>query len=105
MEDFAPASETTPEWERVQPVLEKLSSTLCYIGATGSAVAKTGGSGIITGSFTTQQTQEQALLLRSGALPATLSIIQESTVGADLGADAIHSGTEGGTTSTRAGPL
>src|SRR5580704_16210804 len=52
-----------------------------------------GGSGIITGSFTTQQTQEQALLLRSGALPATLSIIQESTVGADLGADAIHSGT------------
>jgi preprotein translocase subunit SecD len=52
-----------------------------------------GGSGIITGSFTTQQTQEQALLLRSGALPATLTIIQESTVGADLGADAIHAGT------------
>src|SRR5476651_1997800 len=52
-----------------------------------------GGSGIITGAFTTQQTQEQALLLRSGALPATLSIIQESTVGADLGADAIHAGT------------
>jgi preprotein translocase subunit SecD len=52
-----------------------------------------GGSGIITGSFTTQQTQEQALLLRSGALPATLTIIQESTVGADLGADAIRSGT------------
>ena len=51
-----------------------------------------GGSGIITGSFTTQQTQEQALLLRSGALPATLSIIEERTVGADLGADAIHSG-------------
>ncbi|MDP1752012.1 MAG: protein translocase subunit SecD, partial [Reyranella sp.] len=52
-----------------------------------------GGSGIITGSFTPQQTQEQALLLRSGALPATLSIIQESTVGADLGADAIRAGT------------
>ncbi|MDB5487537.1 MAG: preprotein translocase subunit SecD [Reyranella sp.] len=52
-----------------------------------------GGSGIITGSFTTQQTQEQSLLLRSGALPATLSIIQESTVGADLGADAIQAGT------------
>lgn len=52
-----------------------------------------GGSGIITGSFTTQQTQEQALLLRSGALPATLSIIEERTVGADLGADAIHAGT------------
>ena len=52
-----------------------------------------GGSGIITGTFTTQQTQEQALLLRSGALPATLSIIEERTVGADLGADAIRSGT------------
>jgi protein-export membrane protein SecD len=52
-----------------------------------------GGSGIITGTFTTQQTQEQALLLRSGALPATLSIIEERTVGADLGADAIQSGT------------
>ncbi len=52
-----------------------------------------GGSGIITGSFTTQQTQEQALLLRSGALPATLTIIEERTVGADLGADAIHAGT------------
>jgi preprotein translocase subunit SecD len=52
-----------------------------------------GGSGIITGTFTTQQTQEQALLLRSGALPATLTIIQESTVGADLGADAIQAGT------------
>src|SRR5499427_9518452 len=52
-----------------------------------------GGRGIITGAFTTQQTQEQALLLRSGALPATLTIIEERTVGADLGADAIHSGT------------
>ena len=52
-----------------------------------------GNSGIITGQFTTQQTQEQALLLRSGALPATLTIIEERTVGADLGADAIRSGT------------
>jgi preprotein translocase subunit SecD len=52
-----------------------------------------GGSGIITGQFTTEQTQEQALLLRSGALPATLTIIEERTVGADLGADAIHAGT------------
>ena len=52
-----------------------------------------GGSGIITGSFTTQQTQEQALLLRSGALPATLTIIEERSVGADLGADAIRAGT------------
>jgi preprotein translocase subunit SecD len=52
-----------------------------------------GGSGIITGQFTTQQTQEQSLLLRSGALPASLAIIEERTVGADLGADAIRDGT------------
>ena len=62
-----------------------------------------GGSGIITGSFTTQQTQEQALLLRSGALPATLTIIEERTVGADLGADAIHSGTVAALVGTAAG--
>jgi preprotein translocase subunit SecD len=52
-----------------------------------------GGSGIITGSFTTQQTAELALQLRSGALPATLTVIERRTVGADLGADAIRAGT------------
>jgi preprotein translocase subunit SecD len=52
-----------------------------------------GGAGIITGSFTTQQTSELSLQLRSGALPATLTVIERRTVGADLGADAIHAGT------------
>jgi preprotein translocase subunit SecD len=52
-----------------------------------------GGSGIITGNFTTQQTNELALQLRSGALPATLTVIERRTVGADLGADAIRAGT------------
>ena len=52
-----------------------------------------GGSGIITGSFTTQQTNELAQQLRSGALPATLTVIERRTVGADLGADAIRAGT------------
>lgn len=51
-----------------------------------------GGSGIITGQFTTQQTNELALLLRAGALPATLTIVEKRTVGADLGADAIRAG-------------
>ncbi len=51
-----------------------------------------GGSGIITGGFSVQQTQELSLLLRSGALPATLTVIEERTVGADLGADAIRAG-------------
>jgi preprotein translocase subunit SecD len=52
-----------------------------------------GGSGIITGNFTVQQTNELALQLRSGALPATLTVIERRTVGADLGADAIRAGT------------
>lgn len=51
-----------------------------------------GGSGIITGQFTTQQTNELSLLLRAGALPATLTIVEKRTVGADLGADAIRAG-------------
>lgn len=52
-----------------------------------------GGSGIITGQFTTKQTNELAQQLRSGALPATLTVIERRTVGADLGADAIRAGT------------
>jgi preprotein translocase subunit SecD len=51
-----------------------------------------GGSGIITGSFTTEQTRDLALLLRSGALPATLTIIERRTVGPDLGEDSIRAG-------------
>ncbi len=52
----------------------------------------TGGSGIITGNFTTKTANDLALLLRSGALPAPLEVIQERTVGAGLGADSIQSG-------------
>jgi protein-export membrane protein SecD len=54
--------------------------------------AITGGSGIITGSFTTEEANNLALLLRAGALPATLKIIEERTVGPDLGADSIRAG-------------
>ncbi len=52
----------------------------------------TGGSGIITGNFTTKTANDLALLLRSGALPAPLEVIEERTVGAGLGADSIHDG-------------
>jgi preprotein translocase subunit SecD len=51
-----------------------------------------GGSGIISGSFTTQTAQDLALLLRAGALPAPLNIIEERTVGPDLGSDSIRAG-------------
>ena len=51
-----------------------------------------GGSGIITGGFTTEGAQNLALLLRSGALPVPLTIIEERSVGPSLGADSIRAG-------------
>jgi len=50
------------------------------------------GSGQITGNFTFQSATDLALLLRSGALPAPLNIIEERTVGPDLGQDSIDAG-------------
>lgn len=54
--------------------------------------AITGGSGEISGSFTTAEAHDLALLLRAGALPAPLNVIEERTVGPDLGSDAIAMG-------------
>jgi preprotein translocase subunit SecD len=51
-----------------------------------------GGRGQISGSFTTRTAQDLAVMLRSGALPAPLSVIEERTVGAGLGGDAIDAG-------------
>src|SRR4051812_8202489 len=52
----------------------------------------TGGSGQISGSFTVQGANDLAILLRAGALPAPLSIIEERTVGPGLGQDSIEKG-------------
>ena len=54
--------------------------------------AITGGRGIISGNFTVQETTDFALLLRAGALPAPLTILEERTVGPDLGADSVRAG-------------
>ncbi|WP_041795925.1 protein translocase subunit SecD [Pararhodospirillum photometricum] len=51
-----------------------------------------GGSGIISGSFSTQGAQDLALLLRAGALPAPLTMLEERTIGPGLGADSIEAG-------------
>ena len=50
------------------------------------------GSGQISGGFTFKSATDLALLLRSGALPAPLNIIEERTVGPDLGQDSIKAG-------------
>ncbi len=51
-----------------------------------------GGSGIITGRFSVQEANDLSLLLRAGALPAPLVILEERTVGPGLGADSIEAG-------------
>jgi preprotein translocase subunit SecD len=52
----------------------------------------TAGSGQISGSFTVQSANELAILLRAGALPAPLTVIEERTVGPGLGQDSIEKG-------------
>ena len=53
----------------------------------------TSGSGVISGNFSFQEATDLSLLLRSGALPTPLLIVEERTVGPDLGEDSIKSGT------------
>lgn len=52
-----------------------------------------GGTGQISGRFTVEEANDLAIVLRSGALPAKLQIVQETTVGPSLGADSIRAGT------------
>ena len=50
------------------------------------------GAGVIQGNFTLKEAQNLALLMRSGSLPTDLKIIEEKTIGADLGEDSIKAG-------------
>ena len=52
----------------------------------------TSGNGMISGNFSFQDATDLALLLRSGALPTPLNVVEERTVGPDLGEDSIKSG-------------
>lgn len=58
--------------------------------------AITGGSGQISGNFTPQSSNDLAVLLRAGALPATLDVVEERSVGPSLGADSIRAGITAG---------
>ena len=62
------------------------------ISAPRIRTAITGGSGMIEGGFTVQSAQDLSLLLRAGALPAPLTILEERSVGPGLGADSIKAG-------------
>ncbi len=52
----------------------------------------TGGRGQISGSFTAASAQDLSVLLRAGALPAPLTVVEERSVGPELGADSIRAG-------------
>jgi protein-export membrane protein SecD len=52
----------------------------------------TGGSGQISGGFTANTANDLAVLLRAGALPAPLTVVEERTIGPELGADSIRAG-------------
>ena len=62
------------------------------ISAPNIREAITGGTGTISGGFSFQEATDLALLLRSGALPAPINIVEERTVGPDLGKDSIEAG-------------
>jgi preprotein translocase subunit SecD len=51
-----------------------------------------GGQGQISGGFTVQEANDLALLLRAGALPAPMAVVEERTVGPSLGADSVEAG-------------
>lgn len=54
------------------------------------------GSGQISGKFSTQEAADLALLLRAGALPAEMQVVEERTVGPSLGSDSVAAGTKAG---------
>jgi preprotein translocase subunit SecD len=51
-----------------------------------------GGSGIITGTFSPEESTRLAILLRAGALPAEISVLEQRTIGPELGQDSIEAG-------------
>jgi len=72
--------------ERLAIVLDNVVSSAPVINE------RIGAEGIIHGSFSIQQSEDLALLLRSGALPASLIVLEERSVGASLGNDSIRAG-------------
>jgi preprotein translocase subunit SecD len=72
--------------DRLAIVLDNVASSAPVINE------RIGAEGIINGRFTAQQAEDLALLLRSGALPASLRVLEERSVGASLGNDSIRAG-------------
>ena len=63
-----------------------------------------GGSGIITGNFTPEESTRLAILLRAGALPAEIKVLEQRTIGPELGQDSIDAGRIAALVALGAGP-
>ena len=82
-------------WKGRQPLALHSSpscSTANYFSAGHPVPSTTGGLGQITGNFTLDEANSLAILLRAGALPAKLTVVEERTVGPGLGQDSIDAG-------------
>jgi preprotein translocase subunit SecD len=76
-----------------QHVGEKLAIVLDNVVSSAPVInERIESEGIIHGQFSVQEADDLAMLLRSGALPASLKVLHEQTVGASLGNDSIKSG-------------
>ncbi|MDR1726916.1 MAG: protein translocase subunit SecD [Acidobacteriota bacterium] len=90
---LTPDGATVFERATEQHVGENLAIVLDNVVRSAPRInSKIGAEGIIEGSFTDQEASDLALLLRSGALPASLQILGQRNVGASLGNDSIKSG-------------
>ena len=90
------SSRGAEQFERVTEELIHQQFAIVLDGAIQSAPVIqqkiSGGKASITGSFTTEEAQDLAVVLRSGSLPAKVSVLEERTVGPSLGADSIRAG-------------
>ena len=90
------SSRGADQFERVTEELIHQQFAIVLDGAIQSAPVIqqkiSGGKASITGSFTTEEAQDLAVVLRSGSLPAEVSVLEERTVGPSLGADSIRAG-------------
>lgn len=71
--------------------LDKVLISYPNVGPEFAQTGITGGSAVITGNFTAQESRELAVQLRGGALPVPVEIVENRTVGATLGQDSIRS--------------
>ena len=93
-----------PKYAPVYEALDGLSARLGFLDRVGlsyltldrEASTLSGGEAQITGSFTTEEANRLAIMLRAGALPVSVEILENRSVGPSLGADSVRDGVKSG---------